>query len=62
MEDLKSLTADSILEDDIFVEIFEQEDPIVKARMKMKLNDRAKELGVKTKFDELLTATGLRES
>ena len=56
MEDLKSLTADSILEDNIFAEIFEQEDPIAKTRMKIKLNDRAKELGVKTKFEELLKA------
>lgn len=56
MKDVKSLTAEDILADETFVEIFEQQDPISRTRLKLSLSDRAKELGVKTKFDELLKA------
>ena len=56
MEDIKSLTSEDILADETFVNIFEQEDPISRTRLKLKLFDRAKELGVKAKFEELLKA------
>lgn len=56
MEPLARLDSKSILSEEIFLEIFEQEDEIVKARMILSLTDRAGELGVKKKFEELLKA------
>ena len=50
------LTKDSILSDEILTEVFEQEDEIYKARLILSLQDRAGELGVKTKFEELIKA------
>lgn len=54
MVPLGELTKDSILEEKIFTEVFEQEDEIYKARLILALEDRAAELGVKTKFGTLL--------
>ena len=56
MEPLIKLDKNSILGEEIFVEIFDQEDEIAKARMILSLTDRASELGVKGKFEELLRA------
>ncbi len=56
MEPLNRLTAETILEDQIFAEIFDQEDEVYKARLILSLGDRAQELGVKKKFEELLKA------
>lgn len=54
MEPLNRLDRDSILSEDIFTEVFDQEDEIYKARLLISLEDRAAELGVKTKFNELV--------
>lgn len=56
MEPLARLDSKSILSEEIFLEIFDQEDEIMKARMILSLTDRAGELGVKKKFEELLKA------
>ena len=56
MEPLARLDSNSILDEKIFLEIFDQEDEITKARMILSLTDRATELGVKKKFEELLKA------
>jgi hypothetical protein len=56
MEPMNSLTKDSILSEEVFEEIFDQEDEIYKARLILSLEDRAQELGVKRKFTELLRA------
>lgn len=56
MVPLKQLDKESILSEDIFAEIFEQEDEIYKARLLLSLEDRAAELGVKQKFAELVKA------
>lgn len=56
MEPLERLDKNSILEEKVFQEIFEQEDEIKKARLMLALEDRATELGVKTKFSKLLNA------
>lgn len=53
---LKEYDADSILEDEVFETIFDEQDQIMQARMILSLTDRAKELGVKTKFEKLLKA------
>lgn len=45
-----------ILSEEIFVEIFEQEDEIKKAQLLLSCQDRAKDLNVKTKFDTLVKA------
>lgn len=56
MEPLDRLDKNNILEEKIFQEIFEQEDEIKKARLEVALEDRAAELGIKTKFATLLNA------
>lgn len=56
MEELNRLTKDSILDEEVFEEIFSQEDEIYKARLILALQDRALELGVKQKFKDLLKA------
>ena len=56
MELLNKLDKNTILADKIFEEVFGQEDEIMKARMLLSLQDRASELGVKSKFDEMVKA------
>lgn len=56
MKLLKDYDADSILAEEVFTEIFDEQDKIQQARMILSLEDRAKELGVKTKFDSLIKA------
>lgn len=56
MEPLNRLTKESILSDDILTEIFSEEDEIYKARLLLSLEDRAAELGVKKKFETMVTA------
>ncbi len=46
----------SILSDEVFTEIFEQEDEILKARMLLSCEERAEALNVKTKFNKLARA------
>ena len=57
MEMISKLTKDSILDEEVFDEIFSQEDEIYKARLTLTLLDRAKELGVKKKFEDCLKPT-----
>lgn len=54
MVPLGKLTKDTILDESVFTEVFDQEDEIYKARLILSLEDRAEELGVKTKFTTLL--------
>ena len=56
MEPLNQLTKTSILDERIFTELFDQEDEIYKAKLMISLEERAEELGVKTKFRTLLNA------
>ncbi len=56
MKPLNELTKQTILEDEIFEEVFEQEDEIYKAKLLLSLQDRAAELGVKGKFDSMVKA------
>lgn len=54
MISIKELDAESILEDSVFIELFEMTDPIEKSRRKIQLQHRAKALGVKSDFDEMM--------
>lgn len=54
MKPLNELDADSILEDSVFIELFEIVDPIERSKRKVQLMRRAKALGVKSDFDELM--------
>ena len=56
MKNLIEYDQQSILSEEVFIEVFEQEDVILQARMLLSLQDRAKELGVKQKFDDLVKA------
>lgn len=53
---MNQLTSDSILSDDVLTEVFAQEDELYKSRLLLSLEDRAGELGVKRKFQELVKA------
>lgn len=54
--ELEKLDKNSILSEELFAELFSQEDEIIKARMLLQAEDRAVELGVKTKFTKLVNA------
>lgn len=56
MIDVDNLTAETILEDDVFKRILTSENEITKTKLIIAMSARAKELGVKTKFDMLLKA------
>lgn len=56
MVPLNQLTAESILSDEVLTEVFDQEDELYKSRLLLSLEDRAGELGVKKKFQELIKA------
>lgn len=56
MELLGKLNKETVLSDSVFEEIFGQEDEIYKARLLLSVQERAAELGVKTKFDEMVKA------
>lgn len=52
----KIKTAEELLSDDVLSEVFDIQDPIEQSRMLLALQDKAKLLSVKTKFDELVRA------
>lgn len=54
--DITKLDAVSILSDDVLSEVFEEQDEIYKARLLLSLQEKAKLLGVKSKFDALVRA------
>lgn len=56
MVPLNELTAETVLSDDVLSEVFDQEDELYKSRLLLSLEDRAGELGVKRKFQELVKA------
>lgn len=56
MKPLMEYDKKGILAEEVFVEIFEQEDEIKKAQMLLSCQDRAKELGVKSQFDTMVAA------
>lgn len=53
---LNQLTADTILSDEVLTEVFNQENEISKARLLLSLEDRARELGKKREFCEMVKA------
>jgi hypothetical protein len=56
MKNINELDAKTILEDEVFFEIYEEKDIIQQSRLILTLTDRAKELGVKQSFDRMLKA------
>lgn len=56
MVPLNRLDADSIISDEIFQEVFDQEDEIYRARLILSLEERAEQLGRKKQFAEMLKA------
>lgn len=54
MVPLNELTAETVLSDEVLTEVFDQEDELYKSRLLLSLEDRAGELGVKRKFQELV--------
>lgn len=56
MKLLKDYGREEILGEEVFLEIFEQEDVIRRAQMLLSFQERAKELGVKGQFDTMVKA------
>ena len=56
MNPLIEYDKNTILSEEVFIEIFEQQDEILKARMLLSCQERAKDLGVKQSFDDLVKA------
>ncbi len=56
MKNLIEYDSTTIMSEEVFVEIFEQEDEIKKAQMLLSCQERAKQLGVKSKFDTMVKA------
>ena len=54
--DITKLDAVSILSDRIFEEVFEEQDPIQQAKILLSLQEKAKSLGIKGKFDAMVKA------
>lgn len=56
MKNINELDQKTILEDEIFFEIYEEKDIIQQSRLILTLTDKAKELGVKQNFERMLKA------
>ena len=56
LQEIASMTAESILDDEVFIEVMEEPDEIQKAKLLLTLTDRAQALGVSTKFTKLVAA------
>lgn len=56
MIDINNLTSETILREDVFQEIFDQEDEFEKAKLVIALTEKAKDLKVKGNFDTLMKA------
>lgn len=54
--DIEKLDAISIISDDVLIEVFEEQDPILQAKLLVSLQEKAKGLGVKGKFDAMVKA------
>lgn len=56
LKEIDQLNEKEILSEDIFLKVLEEQDEVFKTTQIIELQDRAKALGVKTKFDRLLEA------
>ena len=56
MKDVSAYDKDSILSEGLFLEVFDEPDEIERARTIIALQNRAKELKVKSQFDALINA------
>lgn len=56
MKNIASMTAEDVYSDEVLDEVFSDEDEIHKAKLLLTLEDRAAQLGVKTKFSKMVSA------
>ena len=56
MIDITKLDAESVMSDATLDEVFEETDPIQRSKILLALQDKAKLLGVKAKFDTMVRA------
>lgn len=54
MKEIKDMSADDVLSDEVFENLYSIEDPITRSRTKIQLRQRAKKCGVVSDFDELI--------
>lgn len=56
MLDITQLNAQTILSDDVLTQVFDEQDAILQARQLLSLQEKAKSLGVKMQFDQMVSA------
>lgn len=56
MKEINSMSTEDVYSEEVLDEVFSDEDEIHKAKVLLTLEDRAAELGVKTKFGKMVTA------
>ena len=56
IENVEQLTRDSVLDEELFIELFEIEDEFVREQKIVAIQEKAKALGMKSQFDKLLNA------
>ena len=56
MQSIASMTASDVISDAVLDEVFSEEDEIQKAKLLLMLEDKATELGVKSKFRAMVAA------
>jgi len=56
LQEINSLTSESILSEEVICEVLEEQDEVFKAKLLLTLIDKSKDLGVKTKFEKLVAA------
>lgn len=54
MKEIKDMSADDVLSDEVFENLYSIEDPITRSRTKIQLRQQAKKCGVVSDFDELI--------
>lgn len=57
MKAIKDMSADDVLSDEVFENLYSIEDPIIRSRTKIQLRQQAKKCGVASDFDELIKDT-----
>lgn len=56
LENVEQLTRDSVLDEELFIELFDIDNEFVRTQKIIAIQDKAKALGVKSQFDKLLNA------
>lgn len=56
MKEINQMSSEDILDESVFIELFETSDPVLRTRLRLSLRARARQLGVTKNFDDLYSA------